>query len=173
MTKAKEIFDKLKESDKKGFYIHSPAGVGKTYIMEKFIEHYNKPYEISLGNGEKVMQQKYYKIKNMGDIFDNLIEAQRLGTYLRELRTLQEAPMLFIDDIGAEKYTDFRSEIVYKIIDYRYRNNLPIFFTSNLTMGELSDLYSDRIASRLTEMCLNVFLEGEDRRMEKKEILKI
>lgn len=73
---------------------------------------------------------------------------------------------LFLDDIGAEKTTDWALEKLYNIINMRYNNNLHITVTSNLELDELSKKTDDRIVSRLNEMCELIRLSGEDRRVE-------
>jgi len=46
--------------------------------------------------------------------------------------------MLLLDDIGAEIVTEWsRDEVLGTILQYRMEENLPTFFTSNLTLEEL------------------------------------
>ena len=52
-----------------------------------------------------------------------------------------------------EKITDFSYELIYKIIDNRYRNLKPIITTSNLNDNEIKEKLSERIVSRIYEMC--------------------
>jgi DNA replication protein DnaC len=73
--------------------------------------------------------------------------------------------VLILDDIGAERLTDFVAETFYLIVNGRYNKMLPTIFTSNFTIGELSERVGDRIASRIVEMCDLVELIGEDKRM--------
>jgi DNA replication protein DnaC len=58
-------------------------------------------------------------------------------------------------------------EIVFNVIDARYRANLPLIVTTNLTRQELmhpADLMYQRIFSRLFEMCTPIEVSGADRR---------
>ncbi|MET7989844.1 ATP-binding protein [Amycolatopsis sp. NPDC005232] len=74
------------------------------------------------------------------------------------------ANLLFVDDLGAAKSSEWVEEINYRLINARYNNNLPTLITSNVPPTELGAILGDRVASRLTEMCTTVVLKGHDRR---------
>ncbi len=61
-------------------------------------------------------------------------------------------PLLVIDDLGAEKVSDWSRQTFYLLIDRRYRNLKQTVITSNLTHDQLSGQLDDRIASRICEM---------------------
>lgn len=73
-------------------------------------------------------------------------------------------PLLFLDDLGAGKSSEWTEEVLYRVIDHRYVNMLPCLFATNLKPGELAAALGDRTASRLAEMCRVVVVGGEDRR---------
>ena len=78
-------------------------------------------------------------------------------------------PLLVIDDLSAERKTEYMQEIVFNVIDARYRAGLPLIVTTNLTREELlhpSDLSYQRIFSRLFEMCTPIEISGADRRQK-------
>ena len=82
---------------------------------------------------------------------------------------LNKFPLLVIDDLSAERKTEYMQEIVFNVIDARYRANLPLIVTTNLTREELlhpSDLTYQRIFSRLFEMCTPIEVSGKDRRQK-------
>lgn len=82
---------------------------------------------------------------------------------------LNSFPLLVIDDLSAERKTEYMQEIVFNVIDSRYRANLPIIITTNLTREELlnpADLTYKRIYSRLFEMCTPIEVTGKDRRQK-------
>ena len=60
--------------------------------------------------------------------------------------------MLILDDLGAEKPSDWVKEQLYVIINRRYENMLPTIITTNCTMNELKDRIGERTASRIIEM---------------------
>ena len=76
----------------------------------------------------------------------------------------EEADLLAIDDLGIEKSSDWTNEIFYKIIDSRYSNLMPTIITSNFTDSELKEKMSERIVSRIYEMCRGLKLMAKDYR---------
>jgi DNA replication protein DnaC len=73
-------------------------------------------------------------------------------------------PLLLLDDLGAAKASEWTEEITYRVINYRYEQELPTIVTSNLGVPELRDGLGERVASRLREMAIRVPLKGDDRR---------
>lgn len=72
--------------------------------------------------------------------------------------------VLFVDDLGAAKLSEWTEEVTYRLINNRYEQCRPSIFTSNVPPTQLRDVLGERIASRLTEMCERVALKGDDRR---------
>ena len=83
------------------------------------------------------------------------------------LDSMNNFPLLVIDDLSTERQTEYMLEIVYNVIDARYRAKLPLIVTTNLTREELmnpADIRYKRIFSRLFEMCTPIEVTGKDRR---------
>lgn len=81
--------------------------------------------------------------------------------------SLNRFPLLVLDDLSAERKTEYMQEIVFNVIDARYRAKLPLIVTTNLTREELmhpADIMYQRIFSRLFEMCTPIEVAGVDRR---------
>ena len=81
--------------------------------------------------------------------------------------SLNNFPLLVLDDLSAERQTEYMLEIVFNVIDARYRAKLPLIVTTNLTREELmipADVRYKRIFSRLFEMCTPIEVAGADRR---------
>ena len=58
--------------------------------------------------------------------------------YRERFWTLKTTPILLLDDIGAEYLTAWgRDEVLEPLLHYRMNENLPTFFTSNLSLEEL------------------------------------
>ena len=77
---------------------------------------------------------------------------------------LNRAKLLIIDDLGAERSTDYALEKVYDIVDSRYRAKLPIILTTNLSMTELKEstnIRYTRIYDRIFEMCYPMQFKGQ------------
>lgn len=70
------------------------------------------------------------------------------------MKALLTCDLLIMDDIGAEKLTDWVQDVVFRIIDGRYRKQKPILYTSNLHPERLETQLSERTYDRITETSL-------------------
>ena len=68
------------------------------------------------------------------------------------LKALNICDLLIIDDIGAEKTSEWVQEIIFLIIDNRYRRNKPVMATSNLEPKELAARIGKRSYDRVLEI---------------------
>ena len=74
--------------------------------------------------------------------------------------------VLVIDDLGAEKMTDFVKQIIYFIINEREQRCLTTIITSNFSLAQLDEHIDSRISSRIAGMCKVIQLSGRDRRLK-------
>jgi DNA replication protein DnaC len=86
---------------------------------------------------------------------------------LKIINRLAEVPILVVDDVGAEKTSEFVLQSAYLLFNKREQNELPTYGTSNLTLDEIKKKLDDRIASRIRGMCNIVEVGGEDQRGKK------
>jgi len=77
--------------------------------------------------------------------------------------TLSTVPILILDDLGAEKPSEWAVSTLYSIIDERYREERPTIVTSNLSLSQIASQLHERIASRLSAGKI-VKLTGPDHR---------
>ncbi|MCR4433667.1 MAG: ATP-binding protein, partial [Caldiserica bacterium] len=82
-----------------------------------------------------------------------------------EMERATSADLLVLDDLGAEKPTDWAREKIYELVNSRYESLLPLIATTNLNLNSLEDFLGERTFGRLIEMCLPVEVGGEDRRL--------
>lgn len=95
----------------------------------------------------------------------DLLEGMRPGRPERvDFTTLQRCPLLLVDDLAAERESEWTTEVLYRLLDYRYAWCLPTVITSNVPPAEVRAKLGDRIASRLNGMGRTVTLDGPDRR---------
>jgi DNA replication protein DnaC len=82
------------------------------------------------------------------------------------IEKLVSVDLLHIDDLGAERTSEWVLEQLYSIINGRYEEQRSIVLTTNIKEpDELERQVGQRTVSRLTEMCQQVPVFGEDRRM--------
>jgi DNA replication protein DnaC len=77
---------------------------------------------------------------------------------------LTAVDLLHIDDLGAEKRSDWVLEQLYSLVNERYEAQRSIMITTNLQHEELEDQIGPRTVSRLNQMCDEVPVFGSDRR---------
>jgi DNA replication protein DnaC len=87
-------------------------------------------------------------------------------SYLAFFERLTSVDLLHIDDLGAEKRSDWVLEQLYALVNERYEARRSILLTSNLGTDALKDQIGVRTVSRLSEICEPIPLFGADRRYE-------
>src|SRR6188472_1444446 len=88
-------------------------------------------------------------------------------SYLAFFERLTSVDLLHIDDLGAEKRSDWVLEQLYALINERYEAQRSVLVTTNLPHEELEDQIGSRTVSRLSQICDEVPLFGSDRRYGK------
>jgi len=147
---------------KASIYLHGPVGCGKTLLAVKMLlrtvlmlapdaesEDWAWPFEpqrIQISSVPALLAE-------IRATFDGNGSSTDVVGYYSTLHWLA------LDDLGAEKPSDWVCDILFQIIDERYGALRPTIFTSNLSLGELSDRLSERIADRILEMCSGHIIE--------------
>lgn len=162
-TKYAANFAKMKKEGI-GLLIYGDPGNGKTYVS-------------SCIANELIDNMVPVICVSINGLLDRI--KQTFNTWGKEgeetiLRSLSNADLLIIDDLGTEQNRDWPKTTVYNILDSRYRNGLPIIVTTNFPLEELKEKYHQRTYDRLLEMCTPVRNDGKSIRVEKaKEKTKI
>ena len=85
------------------------------------------------------------------------------------LDKLASYPLLILDDLGAERSSEYMRGLVFSVIDARYQSGKPLIVTTNVDLSEIkepSDLKYKRIYDRVLEMCHPVKFTGPSYRRE-------
>ena len=88
-------------------------------------------------------------------------------SYLSFFERLTSVDLLHIDDLGAEKRSDWVLEQLYALINERYETQQSVLVTTNLPHEQLEEQIGARTVSRLSQICDEVPLFGNDRRYGK------
>ena len=142
------------KKDGKGLLLYGTVGTGKTYysacIANALIEE-----------GYSVLMTNFARLTNsLQGTFDGKNEF---------IDSLQRYTLLIIDDLGAERKSEFMQEQVFSIIDARWRSCLPMIITTNLTAEEIKnpqEVGYARIYDRILERCFPIAVMGESRRRQ-------
>lgn len=148
-----------------GLYLTGPVGTGKTHTAWMTVT--NWCYETRTRPRPGVIDDwgtasaPPLIFTRMTDLLDDL----RPGDHARTaVRNCQNTQLLVIDDLGAEKASEWTQERLYSVIDERYSRRMPLIVTGNLPPSKVADQTGERVASRLAEMCTVVPMTGTDRR---------
>ena len=86
-------------------------------------------------------------------------------SYSEFFERLTAVDLLHIDDLGAEKRSDWVLEQLYAIVNERYEAQRSMVVTTNLDQAALEEQIGPRTVSRLVEICGDPLpLFGEDMR---------
>jgi len=141
----------------RGVWLFGDPGTGKTtlamLVSKAAIEH---GHSVAIYSLPKLLARirQTYDAEPGGDSY---------STFFQRLTSVD---LLHIDDLGAEKRSDWVLEQLYALINERYEAERAVIVTTNLDEPELKEQIGQRTVSRLVEMCGScmVPMHGEDRR---------
>lgn len=146
----------------KGLYLNGSFGCGKTYLIAALFNDMAR---------KGVKSAIVYYPEFLRDL-----KASFNKDYEEKFNYIKKAKLLLLDDIGAENVSSFnRDEVLGPILQYRMEENLPTFFTSNLTLEELEanlaitssgvdKVKARRIIERIKQLTVDIQLVSKNRR---------
>lgn len=140
----------------KSLVFYGKCGCGKTHLAVAIIKELirkGKACEKRIADKtETILYALKYDFVSVPDLLlklrssfkheESITEEQMINNY-------STTDYLVLDDLGAEKTTEYSAAAIYLIIDNRYKWQKPTIITSNLTMEELEEKIGSRVASRL------------------------
>ena len=149
------------EGEIRGLYLHGMYGVGKTHLLVAL-------YRVLLAQEDDVSDIYYINFEELIHEVQSKLDIKEPVTEYLDI--FCEVGTLFMDDITATltvrgKQTN-QDEILRKIINKRYENELSTCFTSNLSLSQLikDELLHPHAVSRIQGMCVSLLVKGKDRR---------
>jgi DNA replication protein DnaC len=141
LRRAKEVCQQFAESsDGRWLLLAGPYGGGKTHLAAAIANRL-------------VEQHKPVVFVNVTDLLDYLratFAPSTDETYSERFEAISNAPVLILDDLGAESPTPWAMEKLYQIVNHRYNAHLPTVVTTNKHINRIEP----RIASRLQDVRL-------------------
>lgn len=149
----------------KGFYLYGKFGVGKSFVLGALA---NELASIKIRSVVVFVPEFLREMKNA--IGDNTLN--------EKIDYVKKAPVLMLDDLGAETMTAWtRDEVLGTIFHYRMAEQLPTFITSNFNYeelehhlaqsqkGDIEVVKAGRIMERIKALTVPIEMRGKNRRL--------
>lgn len=162
-----DFIEEYKEYPKnfhKGLYLVGSFGVGKTYLLGAIARDLAEA-----GFTSTLLHFPSFAVEMKQAIGKNQVT--------EKMDAIKKAPILMLDDIGADSMSSWiRDEVFGVILQYRMQEQLPTFFTSNFSMleleqhltvtqrGEEEPLKAKRIMERVRYLTKEIQMTGRNRR---------
>lgn len=167
---ARDYIDNLERNlaEGRGLWFMGSTGTGKTTLGMLIAS-------AALAAGKSV--GIYFAPKLLTRIRETYQEAASENAYSRFFEQLASVDLLYIDDLGSERRTDWVVEQLYAIVNERYESQRSLLVTSNADddvdkgQRQLEEQIGRRTVSRLVEICGDPLpLFGVDRRVQARAI---
>lgn len=161
VSNAKAYAEHFEQMIPDGLLIWGIPGNGKSHLAAAIA------HEVKANKKTVVFQTVPELLERIRNTFNNRnTESER-----EIMDALLYCDLLVLDDIGAEKVTGWVLEVLYRIVDGRYRKKKPIVYTTNLKPSELKDQLVDvngidRIYDRMVETSIIIENKGTSYRRE-------
>jgi DNA replication protein DnaC len=159
----------------RGLLLTGSVGVGKTHLAVGIVQALIT---------EKGVQALFCDYRELLKRIQESYNPQVASTELQILTPIFEAEVLILDELGAQKPTDWVWDTVALILNTRYNDKRTTLITTNypnapaalarsadkvIREETLGDRIGERMRSRLAEMCVEVEMRGNDLRQSVKK----
>lgn len=146
------------EKNGENLLFYGSTGLGKTFLC-------NCIADALLENNKIVVYQTAFTILE-------IIEDHKFRRNIKEFddmdyELLFKTDLLIVDDLGTEVANTFTNAEIFNIINTRLIEGKKTIISTNLTPKEISDIYTDRVFSRILEKFIPLKFYGPDLRWER------
>jgi DNA replication protein DnaC len=146
----------------KGLCLIGPPGIGKTHIAAAVLRQLVT---------EKHVRGLFYDVRDLLRVIRSTYNPVVRTAEMDIIRPVMNAELLVLDDLGAEKPSEWVEETMNLIVNTRYNERRPTIFTTNyvnvpdeMEVDSLKARVGFRMHSRLLEMCEFLEYDGGDYR---------
>ena len=150
-----------------GVFLYGTKGTGKTKLA-------------AIIANERARAGSPVLFASVPDLMADIRASFADGKTAETVQAVKNTPFLVLDDLGAEKMTEWVGEQLFCIVNHRYNERLQTVVTSNYNPTQIirrmatvdrggnviDDMQGQRIMSRIYEMCERVEIKGADWRMK-------
>lgn len=139
---------------RKSLLLHGKYGVGKTGLAVALLRDEIK----HTGGG------LFFTVPSLLDAIRSTYSPNAQHDEREIIAAVKDAPFLVLDDLGAERVTDWVQEKLFTVINHRHDEDLPTVFTSNLDLAQLAEHLGERTTWRIAEMAEVIEVKGPNLR---------
>lgn len=144
-------------------FLYGATGLGKTHLSLAIAGRaIDRGHGVAYGSAQNILN----KLQN--EYFGRSDEPRGTTEQL-----LQDCDLLILDDLGSEFPSSFTVSAVYNIVNSRLLTGKPVIISTNLSLRELEEKYSQRITSRIIGNYVSLRFFGRDIRQLKRSLGKI
>lgn len=161
-VKTCQNFIKNFNSDYHNLFFYGTVGTGKSFlsgcVAKELIESGHSVIYFSATGLFDLLSKNSFDYKNRDELRDTYAD-------------LYQCDLLIIDDLGTELTNQFVTSQLFALLNERHMSKKATIISTNLSLEELRNRYSDRIFSRITSNYEICKLSGQDIRMYKKRLM--
>ena len=157
LSYAEGFIGNFEENNGENLLFYGTTGLGKTFLCSCIAK-------ALLDKNKIVIYQTAFTILD-------ILEKRRFGKGSREISDYEydllfQADLLIIDDLGTEISNTFTNAEIFNIVNTRLLAGKKTIISTNLTPNEISEIYTDRVFSRIFDKFIPLRFYGKDLRWE-------
>ena len=147
------------DTDFSNLFLYGDTGVGKTFLS-------NCVAKELLDTGHSVI---YFTAFQLFDIFEkNTFQKENDKDIIAAHQNIFDCDLLILDDLGTEMPNSFTISQLFLCINERILRSKSTIISTNLSLNQVAEIYSERTFSRISSKYVMLKLFGDDIRIQKK-----
>ncbi len=144
------------DSSFNNLFIYGETGVGKTFLTNCIAKEL-------IDTSHSVIYMSSIKLFDL--LAKNTFSKVDENAASMQTEDLLNCDLLIIDDLGTEMVNSFTSSSFFNLINERFLRQKALIISSNLSIGQLREIYSERVFSRIASNYTLLKVFGNDLRL--------